>query len=737
MHHNLKITQTMKSIKYLLISLFALFGASEVYACWGPWYTPRGYYMYRVNNQSETSMELEGYYPGSERNCKEWQIMTSTDIPLEDIYQVVYKMTLDEFERIYDNKEANGNKFIEWITQKDTSILDFLLLAKTNEYIRLKRNSRWYYPSMKIGARMTIEEIAEKALNVNVPKLRDRYLLQAIRALFSLGRYEECINLWDSEVVSYPEENLMRQLIHPYIAGAEFRVKRSEKAITYFAELGDVGSMLFCAGRAGEIVSTIDALALVCEYAPNSRHIEETLQSFVRELEPLGEFYWEDDYEESIEVRKLYNLSLKMAESGKSDNPGMWYYTAAFLSDLRGDVSNASYLIGLAEKSKKSDYIGESIKVFRMYIYAKTQPYNSSYESKLFSQLKWLDAKIVNCINDEVRKETASGYKLSNYESFYYWNDMMRRILLAEVCPRMIKARKTTRALQLANMADNRLLGLVNRQDYTDWVETDTGWEEKVIEFSNMNDYRYSEKFNKYDYRNSFFEMIDSIGLDEAIKYVDNVTHSKSEFDFFLNSRGYTGIDYLNDIIGTQCLRNLRYGDAVKYLGIVSEKYKHHHNVYMEYDPFSFDRKRIKNDGDFRYDFAIKMHSLEHNINITSEPNRKARLILQYAIGIQNSFDRCWGLTQYYRGTSYWGQVCEKRDWENDVYTKVAKEKAQKLINSACAMVTDDEVAADLHYELCHYITIVENYPNTQRGIYVRGNCDNLKDYRNSTTIVD
>ena len=222
----------MKSIKYLLISLFALFGASEVYACWGPWYTPRGYYMYRVNNQSETSMELEGYYPGSERNCKEWQIMTSTDIPLEDIYQVVYKMTLDEFERIYDNKEANGNKFIEWITQKDTSILDFLLLAKTNEYIRLKRNSRWYYPSMKIGARMTIEEIAEKALNVNVPKLRDRYLLQAIRALFSLGRYEECINLWDSEVVSYPEENLMRQLIHPYIAGAEFRVKRSEKAIT-------------------------------------------------------------------------------------------------------------------------------------------------------------------------------------------------------------------------------------------------------------------------------------------------------------------------------------------------------------------------------------------------------------------------------------------------------------------------------------------------------------------------
>ena len=92
----------------------------------------------------------------------------------------------------------------------------------------------------------------------------------------------------------------------------------------------------------------------------------------------------------------------------------MWYYTAAFLADLNGDVSNASYLIGLAENSKRTDFIDESIKVFRMYIDAKTLPYNSSYENKLFSQLKWLDSKIVYGITDEVRIETARGYKLFN-----------------------------------------------------------------------------------------------------------------------------------------------------------------------------------------------------------------------------------------------------------------------------------------------------------------------------------
>ena len=721
----------MRSMKFFLISIFTIISCDVCYACWGGWYTPKGYYMYRV---SEITLEddLNNYeqYPSSQKNCENWQLLTSKTIPLEDIFHVVYKMSLDEYEKIYNNELQSNNKFIQWIKEKDTAIFDFLLLAKTNEYIRLRRNSRWYYPSMKIGARMTLEEVAEKALSSNEKRLRDRYVLQGIRALFTLAKYQECVSIWESEVCDLPEDNLMRQMIQPYIAGAEFRLNHSEKAMQYFVKSGDIESMLYCSGLSRDSISTVDAIELVCKYDPNSKYIEKALQSYIRSLEPIGEFYWEDEFKMSSEEVKLYSLCLKMAKDSRCENPAIWYYTAAFLSDLNNEVNKASNLLTLAEKSKSSKYIDESIKVFRIYIDAKSLPYNSTFENRLFGQIKWLDSMICKNINEDVRIETARGYMLKNHQSFYYWNDVMRKILISEVCPRMIKAGKSTRALQLANMADNRLLALVNRQDYFDWVETDTGWEEKVVEYSNMNDYRYSGNYNMYDYSNSFFEMIDSIGIHEAIKYVDNVTHPKSEFDHFLNSRGYINPDYLNDIIGTQCLRNQRYGDAVKYLGMVSEKYKYHHNVYIDYDPFCFDRKMIKNDGDFRYSFAIKMHSLEQSMSITSDPNRKARLQLLFAIGLQNSFDRCWGLTQYYRGTSYWGQVCEKRDWENDIYTKAAKENAQNLINSAFAMVTDDEVAADLHYELCHFSTIVEKYTNTKRGLYVRGHCDNLKEHR-------
>ncbi|MBQ1268109.1 MAG: hypothetical protein IIY03_01290, partial [Muribaculaceae bacterium] len=115
-------------------------------------------------------------------------------------------MPLEVYEEICKSRKTNGdNKFLKWIVEKDTAILDFLLLAKTTEYVRNQRNSRWYYPSMQQGVRMTLEEIADKALSNKDKRLHQRYLLQGIRALFSLSRYEKCIEIWDKEVVRLPE----------------------------------------------------------------------------------------------------------------------------------------------------------------------------------------------------------------------------------------------------------------------------------------------------------------------------------------------------------------------------------------------------------------------------------------------------------------------------------------------------------------------------------------------------
>ena len=401
--------------------------------------------------------------------------------------------------------------------------------------------------------------------------------------------------------------------------------------------------------------------------------------------------------------------------------PAMWYYTAAFMYDLEGDVATASKLLAKAERSRSTGFIDESVRVFRIYLDAKLQPYNSAYENRLFGQLKWLDSKISNNITDEVCEETAQGYKLTTGIGYYYWNDMMRKILLAEVCPRMIKAGRTTRALQLANMADNRLLQLVDRQ-YGEYYAVNNVY--------TTNGYRYSgQRFNIYDYSNHFFEMIDTLGIDAVVGYVKCVDNPNTEFDRFLNARGYTGGDYLNDILGTQYLRNMRYAQALECFGAISNAYKNHHNLYLGYDPFCAERKSIGLKTDFKYDFAREMHSLEQGIEEAADPNRKGRLMVKMAIGIKNSFDFCWPLTQFYCGTTYYSQVCEKRDWTTDWLTHAARERVKNLLQTAFGLFTDDEVAAEMHYALYNFRTVATKFPNTEMGELVRGQCDYLYDH--------
>lgn len=82
----------MKSLKYTLaISLLAaLWPAVPALGCWGPWYLPKGYYMYRVvDNTENESAVFSQFNLNAVSNCREWQRYSSSDIPLTDIYQVV------------------------------------------------------------------------------------------------------------------------------------------------------------------------------------------------------------------------------------------------------------------------------------------------------------------------------------------------------------------------------------------------------------------------------------------------------------------------------------------------------------------------------------------------------------------------------------------------------------------------------------------------------------------------
>ena len=373
----------------------------------------------------------------------------------------------------------------------------------------------------------------------------------------------------------------------------------------------------------------------------------------------------------------------------------------------------------------------------RIYLDAKTLPYDNAYEQKLFAQLQWLDGKIKSNITPEVREKTSKKYYsyLGINKSYYYWNDVMRRILLAEVCPRMIEQGKQVRALQLANMADNRLLGLVNKIEtynltYQDkdacCISTGGG---QMIEMP-LNEFRRStQQFNHLDYRNDFFILIDSIGVDNVIAYYGRVMSPKTDFDRFLNARGYVDRDYLLDIVGTQCLRNMRYADAEKYLGTINPSFYGHLNVCQIHIPFELDNVRKYNDTDFRYQFAKEMNALERKITATTNPDEKAQAMLRFAIGLRNSFGKCWSLTQYAKNSSYTYRGEAPSKWLNSPEKHSADTQAYELIKTTCNLVTDREYAAKIQYDFCNFREVATRYYDTQMARAVWGKCDQLIDY--------
>lgn len=717
----------MKSIKYtLIISLLAaLWPLTDAQACFGPWYHPRGYYMYRVDSPSAQSpSSRQG--SAAHDNCVEWQRYAAPEIPLEDIRKVVYEMPLDAFETFHANRDKNRddkNAFLRWMACEAPEAADFLLLAKTVEDVRSRQNSRWYYPSMKTGARMTLEELAEKTLTYRGP-LRDRYLLQAIRCLFSMHRYADCVALWEKEASRLPRQSAMRQLIEGYIGGAEVHLAHYDKAMAHYAELGDTGAIVACVSNR-QALSKVEIIERIYACDPNSSCLPSLLQELVRQAEPLGEWYSETDLVKP-EHRQLARLALRIAQEGKTDNPAMWYYTAAFIEDLDGHAAKASALLARAERSRGTEFIDQSVRVMRIYLDAKLLPYDRAYERHLFEQLQWLDLKVVTDLTPQVQEHTAKLYDLFYSISYYYWNDMLRRILLGEVCPRMVKAGKPLRALQLANMADNRLLGLVDKATVTQGY-----YPNAVIRTVSMRQYRRDEQQDCHDYSNSFFELIDSLGVDLAVAYRSRIEKPHDAFDEFLNQRGYVDPEYIGDIIGTKYLRAMRYGEAEAELGRIGGSFDGHLNTTIRWNPFFLEREPVpvKDRSRFKYRFVREMHSIEQEMAASTSPDHKAELMLRYAVGLQNSFGYSWPLTQYYKGFHFFGQVQKKRDWEHEPETIRAKNRAHELFLQAFTLFTDRELAARKLYDFKQFRTVVEQYPGTKTSDYVHGHCDNLCDY--------
>ncbi len=712
-----------------------MFVVGHALACSPEIYPPSGYYLFHLVDLPDNP--AENFNLNSNRNCQLWQQQTSASIPLDDIYQLVYKFdmeTLNGLKLHIIPEEVKGNKMAQWLVEhEDQEALDFLILAKNCEWLRRESLSPWYYPSKEDPVRYSLNDVAEVARQKMDGRFADRYALQAVRAMTSLKQYEEIIHFWNEKEAHVPE-GVLRQMALSYVAGAYVHLDDIEQAKHYYILADDVIGLLECDPRYHGSLSRVEEMEMIYENYPDCPEFRLKLWEILGQIEPNHNIYSDDwwDWDAVVgkdEVIQLGLLCDKVLEGDLPADKALWAYAATFIAHLQGDDKKADRYLRTAEKTVNDQNLADAIKVMRIYIDAQICTYDKAYEQKLFAQLRWLQGMLGTHIDDETICGTNDFYGLKSCRSYYYWNDAMRCILLGTVCPKMMEVGKTTLALQLANMASYSLLNEIGEVGITCWDADfiqEYGGHHITI---SLEEYRKSHFFNEYDYSCHFAAMMDTLSANELMAYARVAERPQTEFQRFINAHSFIDMDYLNEMIGTHCLREMRYNDAERFLSKVSAEYSFRTNThyYLSRDPFNLTLRQWSHADDAKLYFAKSMGRLEHEIAATTEPNRKALLMLDYAVGLRNSFDYCWALTQYKHGCLW--EDNERFNWQRDETCLNAMQRVEKLFSEAFATFTNDEYAAQAQLRFSNYRTVMERYPHTQAWRNIRGRCDTYKDY--------
>ena len=705
--------------KRLLICIAILLGTNAaVYACYTFGDSPRDYNIYRICDKPMREHGVLYYSPDyKQRNLEAWADMCWYKGDLYEIEKVVYKYSLDELLALYETgKLPDWDSHNQWVKNCPPHHIyaEYLVIAKQCEVARAAMTDPWYYPADKRHGFTTLDALYAHINDVmdTIRKnsyygdviLEDRFNLQRTRLLFSLGKYRECIKLWKDYAHHLPDNNVMKSMIKDYVAGAYCHLGDTVTAKKMYLELGNYWEV----ARLSHDTDGCWAYAIKAIY-----DIEPDCNDLVTyNMQADLEHYFTWCELDTQVVKKYYDVMCYITRTHRSKDMALWYYTKAYVEDKLGYCNAAAKSIAAAERCRTTEYLHRNIRLFRMYIDAKTQPINDAYENKLYNDLCWADTLIKNNISREVRsllmEEEADVYKwhrMWSGMSFYYYNDIMRKVIIGEAAPRFMEAGRKTRAAQLNNYADNVLFKQVVPQASHCFLN-----------------YFFSRLYNDFSGK-------------EIEAYIKRALHPISGFDCLLNSGSYIDTDYLYDIAGTVYLREQNYPKALECLSKVSNTYQGRLNTaeYMNTDPFCADMYAGSLWGehpfsDYKYNFAREMCSLEQVMNDWKiDINRRASAKLRYAIGLRNSYFRSWPLTQYGKGRPT--HVASYREWMNTEREDAILRRYNQIKNEAFAMFDDDEAAAAAHYKLRNNLTIVRQYPKTQTAQYVRSHCDTYFDY--------
>lgn len=698
---------------FTAVSLLLTLVPFRLSACLTPDYKTADYLMVRLHDHEEERLA------DLRENCRLWRILTHNAADTAAIAEVLRKISAQELQTVLHDASSDSplrhNSFVGWLSQKENGdARRLLLLAKQCEEVRADQNSPWYYPCEGDDVSTRLCAIRDASLTCIEGPLLDRFTLQAVRAMFSLGEYGECVNLWQERQAALPA-GWVRDQVEGYVAGALLRTGNAREALEIFARHEDVESMIFCARKMGLSTRDDEMNRLIYRLNPDSRHLLRHAEQVLRAAAA------DPSQMEQRRYRELRAFADRVLDEGRCRNLAPWYYVKACCLDMEGRSREASEVLARGERCKASEFLRESMRVFRFCLNARLMPVDAAYDAMMLREMKWLDGKIRDNITPEVRETVIGYYTMMYHHSFYYWNDMLRKVLAGIAAPRYLAAGKPERAFQVTNMADYRLVHLVG------YCTTDDKGQPIALE-----QLRTTAPYNALDYNTDWFHMADTVDVRSLVAYAQRMAHPQSEFDRFVGKHGYVSEAFVNEIIGTKYLRIERYDKAAEYFRKVPSSYFYRLNTCrrgcMQYDPFDAEH-RVKEVADYKYRFAVEMDFLQREMRTAADANRRAMMQLRYVIGLRNSRGKCWALTQYVKYNDE--DLYRINRWYIPPHPRQFEDYCRRLERQAFVMITDRETEAQAHLMMHRYSRLrAEAFASTAAGRYVRTHCDTRHDYR-------
>lgn len=738
-----------------------LFALPVAEACWHPGFSTRELWLYRIFPY-DTPIDYNG--DETQSNCQLWQQQTSSDIPLEHVKSAVYQYSYQQWKWVENyisgksdifttdtvRKLMDNNAFVKYIVLKnDTEALDFLLLAKRVEETRAAMRDPWYYSADFDEEHATLREIVVQCQRYSSSRFATRYALQAMRTLFSLKQFDECVRYWES-VEKKLSQDVLYGMAENYAGGAYLKMGNKERALSIFLKNNDIVSIQAMGYNYQK------AFELLLDKKTNSSYFPGRLQEMIDSYEYhtwyLGAYedgvLGEDD-KYVVQAKWLNQLAVKAADNPKVNDPLLWAYVAACTYDFLGQrAEGLAVLQKYIHRKSSNEFLNQSAEVLRIYLRAKTTRYDLTAPETFLADMQWLEKAM--------KKEIQSKPKEGRWYSYsFFFGNAWERILLECAVPNALSAGDTLLAISYANAAENHLINERLNQDvhhpfmspikdvapYLAGPRTDERWAEMVEKNIQIH-------HNLHDYSNQMFNLVDSLQTSTIIRYWEAVQSPHTPAERYWTQCSYLDADYWQEIIGTHALRELNYPLAVTYLSKVSSDYQYRTNVYrdncMWRNPFHYNPKYnlqpIDDNRDYKLTFAQDMAGLEQKMNHSSDPNVRARSMILYALGMKNSMNWCWALT-YYSKTSYqwlWIDGEEEEEYKKyfDMYAPAEAKyrtqvwnQADSLIQAAFPLFTDPEQAAMEYSKLAMVWKVAELYPDTETGRWLSRHCDQWEDY--------